>query len=474
MTDTAKLQSPDQQIHHPKNYFSIPMNIQRNDIDALNAELQITIAPIDYNERVDNAIKKYRKSAQIPGFRPGHIPVSLVKQRFGKSLLVEEINRMIQDNLHKYISENKIEILGAPIPTGENDEVGNWDQPGEFKFRYQLGLAPQIELNLDKNLSFEYHRVKVDEEMITRQVKDLARRYGKMSDPEMSGAEDLVVAELTELDENGSVKEGGISNKGTMSVEFIKDAETKEKLIGLKVGDVIVVDPMKLAENHEDLAKLLGVEHHVVHHLQSQFQLAVTEIKHIEPHAIDQELFDSLYGEGEVKGEDEMRARVKSDMENRFEGDSNYLFKRDFAKKITEHLNPQLPDAFLKRYIAMVNEKPVSPEMVERDYPLYSAQLRWELIETKIIRQYELRATQEEGLEHVKKVLAMRYAQYGLPMEDEMLTEFAKQTLAKKEEAKNVYDFLFEEKMIAVVKERCTIQEKSLSFDEFVARVQHA
>lgn len=450
------------------------MNIERNDIDALNAELQITIAPADYTERVDNAIKKYRKSAQIPGFRPGHIPVSLVKQRFGKALLIEEINRMIQDNLHKYISENKIEILGAPIPTGENDEVGSWDQPGEFKFRYQLGLAPQIDLNLDKSLSFDYYRVKIDEEMITRQVKDLARRYGKMSDPEVSGADDLVVADLKELGENGELKEGGISNTGTVSVEFIQDAETKQRLTGVKVGDVLQVDPMKLAENHEDLAKLLGVEHHVVHHLQSQFQLTVKEIKHIEPHAVDQELFDSLFGEGEVKSEQELRERVKADLEKRFEGDSNYLFKREFAKKITGHLNPQLPDAFLKRYISMTNEKPVSPEMVEHDYPLYSAQLRWELIETKIIRQYDLRATQEEGLEHVKKVLALRYAQYGLPIEDEMLTEFAKQTLSKREEAKNVYDFLFEEKMMAIVKERCSINEMTLSFDEFVNRVQHA
>jgi trigger factor len=450
------------------------MNIERNDIDTLNTELSINITPVDYAERVDAAIKKYRKTAQLPGFRPGHIPASLVKQRFGKSILAEEINRVIQDNLYKYINENQLEILGSPIPSAQNGEVGNWDDPGDFQFRYHIGMAPKIDVNLEKELSFDYYRVNVDDQMIDRQVKDLARRYGKMSDPEVSESEDMIMVDFAELNAEGSVKEGGINSKSTVSIEFVKDADTKAKLIGLKKDDKVTVNPHMLTENHDDLAKMLGVAHEVVHHIESNFELTVTEIKRIEPHAVDQELFDKLFGPDEVKSEAEMRARTKADMEKMFERDSDYLFKREFAKKITGIVDPQLPDEFLKRYIAISNTKPVTPEMVEHDYPMYAAQLRWELIEGRIIRKYELNVTPDEALTHVKQILASRYAQYGLPMEDEMLTEFAKKTMSNREEAKNVYDFLFEEKMVAVVKERCTLVEKSMNYDEFVHRVQHS
>ena len=175
-----------------------------------------------------------------------------------------------------------------------------------------------------------------------------------------------------------------------------------------------------------------------------------------------------------MNAEQEMRNKVKSDLEQMFARDSDFLFKREFAKKITEMIDPVLPDAFLKRYIQLTNEKPVTEEMVEHDYPFYAAQLRWELIEGKIIRQYELRVSPEDALEHVKQVLASRYAQYGLPMEDEMLTDFAKKTLAKKEEAKNVYDFLYEEKIIALVKEKCTLNEHFMPYEEFIHKVQHS
>ena len=450
------------------------MNIERNDLDALNAELSISIAPSDYAERVESAIKKYRKSAQIPGFRPGHVPASLVKQRFGKSILAEEINQVIQDNLYKYISENKIEILGSPIPTGEDDEVGNWDNPGDFKFRYHLGLAPELNIDLNKSLTFDYFKVNVDDTLIDKQAKDLARRYGKMSEPETSGGEDMIIVKFNELDANGDVKEGGISHQSTVSVEFVTDEITKNKLIGLKIGDEVTVDPRLLSANHEDLGKMLNISHDAVHHLESLFKLTVVEIKRIEPHAVDQELFDKLYGEGEINGVEAFRAKVKGDLENMFAGDSDYLFKREFAKKYTESINPQLPDSFLKKYIALTNEKPVTTEMIEHDYPYYAAQLKWELIEGKIIRQYEIRVTPDDAVAHVKRVLAARYAQYGLPMEDEVLTEFAKKSLAEKEEAKRVYDFLYEEKIMEVVKQNCTLNVKEMSYDDFVHMAQHA
>ena len=321
---------------------------------------------------------------------------------------------------------------------------------------------------------FDYYKVNIDDAIIDRQVKDLARRYGKMSDPTISEAEDMLMVELSEMEAEGMVKEGGITNITTVSIEFVKDLATRASLVGLSVGGVVEIDPHNLTENHEDLAKMLGVAHHDVHHLTSKFQLKVNEVKRIEPHVMDQELFDKLYGPGEISAEAEMREKVKSDLEVMFARDSDFLFKREFAKKITASIDPKLPDAFLKRYIQITNEKPVTEEMVEHDYPFYAAQLRWELIEGKIIRKYALRVSQEDAIAHVKQVLASRYAQYGLPMQDEMLVEFAKQTLAKKEEAKNVYDFLYEEKLIELAKEKCSLNVIEIDHEEFIRKVQHA
>jgi trigger factor len=448
------------------------MNIVQNNIDELNAELVINLEPSDYKDRVEKAIKDYRKKTQMPGFRPGHVPASLIKQRYGKSILAEEINNVLQDSIHRYIADNKIKILGSPMPKKDNDFQGNWEDPGEFKFSYELGLSPELTVELDKSQSFAYYKMDVDQTLVDRQMRDIARRYGKMSDPEVSEAEDMVMCDFVELKEDGEVKEGGIFSKSTVSIEYIKDAETQAKLIGIKRGDSLVVDPHKLNTNHEELAKMLGVTHHDVHHLQSMFKLTVTDIKRIEAAELNEEFFLKVYGE-EIKSEEEMRERTKADLEIMFARDSDFLFKKDFAIEITNRLNPQLPDGFLKRWIKLTNEKPVSEEMVELEYPVYSQSLRWQLIENQIIRQYELRVMPEDAINHVKQVLGSRYASYGMPIEDEQLEDMAKKALSDQKEAKNVYDFLYEEQMIAMVKENCTIEENVLSYDEFVHRVQH-
>lgn len=399
--------------------------------------------------------------------------MTLIKQRFGKSILAEEINTVLQDGIYKYISDNKIEILGSPIPKQDDGEVGNWDEPAEFRFTYELALAPEIDVNLDKNQKFVYHKVNVDEELVKRHAKDLARRYGKMSDPEVSGDEDLLMGEFAEVNESGEVIEGGIQNKSTISIEYIPDADTKKQLTGLKKGDSVVVDVMKLNNNHEDLAKMLGITHHAVHHLHNHFKFTVTEIKSIEPHEFNQELFDKIYPAGEVTSIEEMHNRVRTELESMFQRDADWLFKREFAVEISNRINPELPDAFLKRWIVMTNEKPVTPEQVEYEYPLYAGQLRWQLIENAILKKYEVKVSPEEALEHVKSVLRDRYAQYGLPIGEEELAEMAKKPLSNKEEVKNIYDFLYEEKMIQLVKSNCTLEEKMLSLEEFTHRAQH-
>lgn len=449
------------------------MNITQKNLDALNAELTIRLEPADYNETYEKAIKDYRKNVNMPGFRPGHVPVTLVKQRFGKSILAEQINKMLQDAIYKHISENKINVLGNPLPVDTENDLGNWDNPSDFQFTYQLGIAPEFDLTLDSSMTFDLYRVDVNEELINRQVKDLARRYGKLSAPEVSEAEDMLMVDLAQLDADGAVLEGGIQSKTTVSVEYIKDVDTKNSLIGLKKDDNVKVNPHLLSTNHEDLARMLGITHDQVHHLSGLFQLTVTEIKRMEPAELNQELFDKLFSEGKVTSEAEMKERVKEDLEKMFEKDSEWLFKREFVKTIVEKVNPQLPDEFLKRWITMTNEKPITSDALDNEYPNYAGGLKWQLIETKIIRENEIKVSMEEANAHVKNILAERYAQYGMNLEEEQLEDLAKKTLSNREEVQNIYDFLYEDKVAKLVREKCTINAKKLNYDEFVHRVQH-
>lgn len=449
------------------------MQIERINLDELNAELSISIAPSDYSDRVESAIKKYRKNAQLPGFRPGHVPVTLIRQRFGKSILAEEINTLLQDKIDGYIRENQLQILGSPMPVAEEQEVGNWDNPGDFQFKYQLGLAPEFDVELDSSLSFDYYKVLVDDTLIDRQIKDMARRFGSLHTPEESAADDMLMVKLEELNESGEVKEGGISADTTISIEYINNDATKAALTGIRKDAQLSVNPHDLSANHEDLAKMLGITHDELHHLSGNFRLTVNDIKRMVPHAYDQELFDKMFGEGEVKSEEEMRARVKSDLEAMFSRDSDYLLKRTIAKELRNKINPQLPDEFLKRFIRQTNEKPITDEILEREYPMYADQLRWDLIESRILGKYNIQVSYDELKGHVKSDYAARFAQYGIPVDDERLEEMAKEVLSKKDELRNIYGFLQEEKIAQLIKEKCTLNSISLDYDAFVNKVQH-
>jgi trigger factor len=442
------------------------MQITQHNIDALNAEIKVEIVPADYSDLVEKSLKDYRKKMQMPGFRPGHVPASLVKQRYGKAVLAEEINKVLQDAIYKHIADNKLPVLGNPLPKGE-DEVGNWDQPENFTFTYEIGLAPEINVDLNDKIELELALIDVNEELVNRQIKDYGKRFGKMSEPEQSGSDDLLDVHI-----HGE-NEPKINANSTITIEDVKDSDTKKSLIGLKKGDTVTVNPHHLNHDHEALAKMLGITHHDLHHLEGNVTLTVNAVHHIEAAEWTQELFDKLFPEASVTNEEEMKAKVKENMTQVFSKDSHWMFKRTAARQLVDHFNPALPDAFMKRWIAMSNEKPLSPEQIEAEYPMYSQGLRWQLLETSIIEKNEIKVTMDEAIAHVKGQYAERFAQYGIPVEDDRLEQMAKELLAKKEEAKNVYDLLFEDKVMHVVKEKCKIKEVVVPFDEFLHRAQH-
>jgi trigger factor len=448
------------------------MNIEQHQIDSVHAELSIQLDPADYNARFEQALKNYRKQAQMPGFRPGHVPASLIRKRFGKALLAEEINQVLEESINRYITENKLQILGSPLPK-DTGEVGDWEHPEAFSFTYELGLAPEIKVELDSTQKFIYHKVDVNEELVNKQVRDYARRFGKMSQPETSGAEDLLTLSLFELDESGVPLEGGIAGSTQVAIDNLKDETLRSALIGVGVGAEVAADPQKISFDHEEIAKMLNITHNDVHQLHTNFRARVTDIRHIEPAELNEELFEKVFPGAEIADVEAFRSKVKMELESMFESDSNWYFGRTISRELVERTAFDLPDAFLKKWIVVSSDDPIDEQALEHEYPMYAASMRWDLIQAEVIRRYELKVSMEESLEFVKNSFRQRFASYGIPMSEDQLENMAKETLGKREELRKVYDMLMQKKVVDYIRTNCSIEEKILPYEEFVHLIQH-
>lgn len=461
------------------------MNITRNNVDELNAILTVTIEKSDYQEKVDQTLADYRKKANLPGFRKGKVPMGMIKKQHGRAVLGDELNRIVSESLYKYIEEQDFEILGNPLPKNDVEIKGDFDNPDTFEFEYEIGISPKVEVKLSARNKFEYTKVKIDKELIDKQVDDLARRYGKLISSETIGEKDLVICQLVELDDKGEIKEGGIMNNSTISLEFIEDKKTKKELVGKKVGDKVVVNPALVSRGKSDTASMLGVDENELENASEKFQLTVNEIKVMEPAELNQELFDKLFGEGEVKSEKELRDRIQADLVNMFDNDSDRILVRRISNKLMENTDVPLPDEFLKRWIFVSQNSHnhnhdhnhdhdhITMEQVESEYDEYARSLKWQLIKNNIFKEAELKVEREEAVEYTKGLLLNQYAQYGMPApEDKELEASAMQVLGDAKEAQQIYDMIAEEKLTKYFKETVKLDEKEVSYDDFVKIAQ--
>lgn len=451
------------------------MNINQENKDALSAVVKIEFEKSDYQPLYEKALKDYRKRVNLPGFRQGHVPMGIVKKRFGTSLLADEINNLISSSLQKHIEDNKLRVLGNPMPSEDREDVANWENPDKFEFNFDLALAPDFEVKINDKTKFDFHRVKVSESMIDEQVDSLLRRHGKMSDVETAQDKDVIIGDFVELDENDQIKEAGILSSGHITLEFLKDEPTKKSLVGLKAGDHIVVDPYKVSDGEEDLAKMLNISPEEAAQVNTNYRFNVKEVKRMTPAEMNQELFDKLFGEGQISSEKELRDRIKQDMENMFAADSERLFQREMMKSIEKKLDVKLPDDLLKRWIKMSNEKPLSDSELEQQYPDYRRGLVWQLVQNALIKELDVKVSGDDVLDYTKSVVANNFKQYGMPAPpDEELTEYAKSALKNQEEVRKIYDQLYEKKMVQAVRDTAKINEVSLDYDKFVEFAQQA
>jgi trigger factor len=440
------------------------MNITQEKIDALNAKLKISVEAADYQEKVEQVIVNYRKTASVPGFRKGKIPMGQVKKMIGKSVLIDEVNKLLQEAIYKHITDGKLEVLGNPLPlTTEVD----WDNDSDFSFEYEMGMAPEFSVALDQKGKFDYFKIVADTKMVDHYTNDMAKRYGKMTQPEKSELTDLMMVEFFQLDDSGAVLEGGVTHTSSVALDIVKDKKVQKSLVGLQKDSEVVVRINKDFSN--DAHHMLNISKEELEVLDADFKLLIKSISRMEPADLNQDLFDKVFGKDEIKTAKSFKAKIKEEVEKSFLSESDNKLKNDVILYLIKKVKLDLPDEFLKRWLVASNENGLTMEQVEQEYSQYSDSLKWQLIENKIIKENNLEVKNEDVIAHAKELIIRNFAQYGQPApDDDKLNEISMKVLENEEERKKVYNELYDGKTMSLYKEKFKLTEKEVSYDDFV------
>lgn len=428
----------------------------------------VEVEESDYIEKVDAALKKYRKDAVIPGFRKGKTPMSIISKQYKVSIVVDEVNKMIQDQLYKHITDKKVRVLGSPMPMS-SEEI-DWVNSVDFKFEYEIGLAPEFDVKLSGKDSLDYYNIKAEEKLVDNYCTDIAKRYGKMSNPEVSEKGDMVFCAINQLDVNGVLMKNGISNDATVSIDVIEDKKNQKKFLGLKKDDNLILNVVSTFTNQTDLAAMLNISADELKGLVSEdFQFTVKQVNRLAPSELNEELFAKVYKEESIKDVKIFKAKIKEEAENSFIVESDRMLKNDVVTFFVNKTKLKLPDEFLKRWLVKTSEKPLTMEQVEQEYDMYSKSLKWQLIENKILEEHEIKINNEDLLEHTKKMVAFQMKQYGQASTDEkQLLDISENILKNDDERKKISDQLFDERTLVIYKEIFKLKNKSISYDDFV------
>jgi len=450
------------------------MNVTRENIDELNFVLKVNIEKADYSDAVAKELKSYRQKASIPGFRPGKVPESIITRKYRIPVMVEEVNKLISKSLSDYMVNEKLHILGEPLPNEAQQKDINWEADENFEFAFDLAVAPEINLSLSKNDIFNYYTISASDSSIESQIETAKSQLGKNVPDEETKDNSSVRGNFVQLDEAGEAIENGIKPEGVLiAVDLIKDADIKASFIGKKIGDVVIFDPVKAMENRNEIKHMLKISQEEANELNSKFSFTVTEILKFEAAELNEDLFKQLYGEEtEIKTVEDFRNRIKEDIENNLVHSSNHKFALDTHDKLIEMTNLSLPEAFLKRWLIAIN-KDITLEQIEKEFDDFILDLKWQLIKDFIAKQNSIIVLPEEVNAFAIEMARAQYYQYGIyEIPEEQLESFAKIILEKPEEKERIYKKIHEDKVIKAVKEEVTIQETPISQDDFNAMMK--
>ena len=444
------------------------MNITKENIDDLNAVLKISVEKPDYDGNVEKVLRDYRKKANIKGFRPGMVPIGLIKKMYGKAVQIDEINKLVTENIQKYLSDEKIEILGDPLPRTDDREKIDFDTQESFTFSFDLGLAPAFDIKLSNKNKVPYYEIAADDKMMNDYLENYTRRYGKFEKADLSEVKDMLKGKIEALDADGNpVADGLRVDDTTLSIDIIKNEKIKKHFIGKAENDVIDFDLRKAFPNDNEIAGLLKKQKDEVKEINGDFRFTINEISRFYPADINQELFDRIYGEGVVSSEEEFRKKIEEEITVNLKNESDYKLSLDLKKTALEKTDFMLPEDFLKRWLLKVNEK-TTEDQIEKEFGTFKQDLKWQLIRNKIARMYEVKITEEELRKEAENITRYQFRQYGLfYATDEQVTNYAKETLKREEDAKRIADKILEEKVISLLKGMVKLDAKRVSIEEF-------
>ncbi|WP_340200281.1 trigger factor [Ascidiimonas sp. W6] len=441
------------------------MDITREQIDDLNAIVTVAISKEDYSDKVNEILNDYRKKANIPGFRKGHVPMGLVKKQYGRAVLVDEVNKLLQDSLNKYLTEEKLDVLGNPLPKPKDDF--DWDSEN-FSFEFELGLTPIFEVDLKGKKAITHYKITADKKMIDSQIESFRKQYGKLISKD-------TVEENDELTGTFSNTEAEIDNKTTFPLTKVKGKNNLKQLKGASKGDVIMLPTKGLFEDDQDLIKFLGINHDQVNDLDVEVAFELDEINTRELAEVNQEFLDKLFGKDVVASEKEMADKIKEDAEKQFLQQSDQKLLNDVTEYLVENTKFDLPAAFLKKWIQATGEKPLSEDEASEEYEKSEKGLRYQLIEGKLIQEQNLQVTFEEIKDFARSFIKTQMAQFGqLNPSDEDVEGIVGRVLSNQDEVKRMSEQLMSQKLVTFYKENANLKEKKITYEDFVKEVYGA
>lgn len=446
------------------------MNVSMEKIDNVSARLIVSVVENDYQEKVTKEIKQIGRTHTIPGFRKGHVPFGELNRRFGKQIASDVINQEVYEAVSNYIRDNKLGILGEPLPV-EVQELDLKNQK-DYTFQYEIGLAPEININLDKNTHIPFYPIEISQEMIDEQDKNFRERFGSQVPGEEVDAKALVKGSIMELNEDGSIKEGEDAiqvTSGIVAPMYFKSKEECDKFLGKKVGDKVVFNPYNTCEgNAAELASMLQVDKDKAGEIKGNFEFAIAEIIVVKPADLNQEYFDGLFGKDKVTSEDAYFAEIKKMISSQISGNSDMLFRIQTEKQLVEQYgNVELPETFLKKWLVARNDG-FTAESIDAEFEKMIPSLKWQLIKERIAAVAEIKIEETDVIAHAKALAANQFAQYGMTnMDDDTLTDYAKRILADKNYRPRIIEEVGDIKLFDAIKEKVTLDVKEISLEEF-------